>query len=290
MKNIGVLVYTHNRTDDARINMEIIRNIWKKSKYFQNVKIVHCFNGKRKWYPEKYLEDELIIQKNSWHFQGAADLIDAGISKFYKKYRNIDYLIVFAADTWLIDPNYLENLLTKFWKKKSVLATCRWGLPRRNDFSDVGMALDFFIIDLAWAKKYKMFPIGYKDFFDKYSDLILYQKGGNVALEKLLLARYIKAVSREEKSGGVARKNALDKIFIIKDREPVHSFINKEGFWIRKMYWPKMGLLTHHDPLSKKKILKQKKIGTGTNIKKLISSKDMSYFNGGVTKMKHNCN
>jgi hypothetical protein len=290
MKNIGVLIYTYNRTDDARINMEIIRNVWKKSKYFKNVKIIHCFNGEKKWYPEKYLEDELVIMKNTWHFQGAADLIDAGINKFNKKYRDIDYVIILAADTWLINPNYLENLLVKFWEKKSNLATCRWGLPKRNDFADVGIALDFFVVDLKWAKKYRMFPIGYKDFFEKYSDLILYQKGGNVMLEKLLLARYMKAVSGEEKSGGVARKKALEKIFVISNREPVHSRVDKDGFWIRNMYWPKMGLLTHHDPLSKKKIMRQKKISAGINIERLVNSKDLGYFNGGITKMKHNCN
>ncbi len=30
VKKIGVLIYTYNRTDDARINMEIIRNEWSR--------------------------------------------------------------------------------------------------------------------------------------------------------------------------------------------------------------------------------------------------------------------
>ena len=48
MKNIGVLIYTYNRVDDAKINMDIIRNVWEKSKYFENVKIIHSFNGGKK--------------------------------------------------------------------------------------------------------------------------------------------------------------------------------------------------------------------------------------------------
>lgn len=57
MKNIGVLIYTYNRIDDAMVNMDIIRNIWEKSKYFEDVKIIHSFNGEKSWYPKKELEE-----------------------------------------------------------------------------------------------------------------------------------------------------------------------------------------------------------------------------------------
>jgi hypothetical protein len=65
MKNIGVLIYTYNRTDDAKINMDIIRNVWEKSKYFEKIKIVHAFNGEKSWYAKKYLENDLVVMKNS---------------------------------------------------------------------------------------------------------------------------------------------------------------------------------------------------------------------------------
>ncbi len=290
MKNIGVLIYTYNRTDDAKINMDIIRNVWEKSKHFEDVKIVHSFNGKKTWYPKKYLENDLVVTKNSWHFQGASDLIDAGIKTFQKKHKNIDYVVVLASDTWLIKLAYIENILNKMKKDNLYLATCPWGLPERNEIRDVGMAVDFFIVDLKWATKYKMFPINYADFYKKYEELFLYQKGGNVMLEKLLYARYLEAVSREEKSGGVARKKAIKKLHELKDREPVHSRIDKEGYWIRNMYWAKMGLLSYHDPTPKKKILKKNNVVVGKNIEKLLQSRDLSYYNNGTTKMQHNCN
>lgn len=290
MKNIGVLIYTYNRTDDAKINMDIIRNVWEKSEHFDDVKIVHSFNGKKEWYQKKYLENDLVVTKNSWHFQGAADLIDIGIKTFWKKYKAINYIIVLASDTWLIKPAYIANILSKMKKENQYLATCRWGLPERNDIRDVGMAVDFFIVDLKWASKYKMFPIDYSDFYRKYEELLLYQKGGNVMLEKLLYARYLKAVSRKENFGGVARKEAIKKLLDLKDREPVHSHINEEGYWIRSMYWPKMGLLSHHDPAPKKKILRKNNIRSGKSIKRLMKSDNLSYFNNGTTKMKHNCN
>lgn len=290
MKNIGVLIYTYNRVDDAKINMDIIRNVWEKSKYFENVKIIHSFNGEKNWYPKKYLENDLVAIRNSWHFQGTSDLIDTGIKTFQKKYKNIDYVIVLASDTWLIKPDYLENILNEMKKNDQYLVTCPWGLPERNEIRDVGMAVDFFIVDLKWSTRYKMFPINYLDFYKKHEELFLYQKGGNVMLEKLLYARYLKAISLEENSGGVARKTAIKKLLDLKDREPVHSHIDKEGYWIRNMYWPKMGLLTHHEPEPKRNILKKKKISIGKNIKKLLESNDLSYYNNGVSKMKHNCN
>ena len=291
MKNIGVLIYTYNRVDDAKINMEVIRNVWKKSGHFEDVKIVHAFNGEKAWYPKKYLENELVIAKNSWHFQGASELIDAGMKTFQKKFKDVDYVIVLAADTWLVKPDYVADLLEKMQKENLYLTTCPWGLPERSRIYDVGMAVDFFIIDLKWATKYKMFPIKYSEFYKKYEDLFLYQTGATVMLEKLSFARYLKAVDRQEMpNGGYARKKAIEKMLVLKDRESVHSHIDGEGNWIRKMYWSKMGLLTHHEPLPKKKILKTKKISEGENIKKLLETHDLSYFNGGVSRMKHNAN
>ena len=46
MFNIGFLINTHNRVDDSRINMDLIRDLWQNSKLFGEIKIVHAFNGK----------------------------------------------------------------------------------------------------------------------------------------------------------------------------------------------------------------------------------------------------
>lgn len=39
---IGVLLYTFNRIDDAKINQEIIRNLWKTTDFLSDIKIVHA--------------------------------------------------------------------------------------------------------------------------------------------------------------------------------------------------------------------------------------------------------
>jgi hypothetical protein len=272
---IGVLLYTYDRVDDVRINMEIIRNVWKKSKMFQDVKIVHCYNGEKKRYPEKYLENDLVGLKNSGHFQGAAELIDAGIKVFNSKYKDLDYVFVLAADTWNVKVDYLEKIINKLIKKKLYLAACPWGTPKRNSFFDAGMSTDYFIFDWQWAKKYKTFPIDYVDFYKKFGDLFLYLKGANVMVEKLVFARFLKATFREFNNNNKLGLLASNKILRLTDREPVH--FNEK--WDRNFYWPKMGLLTHHEPAPKKKILKTLNISGGKYLNKLLNSGNLNYYN-----------
>ncbi len=290
MKHIGVLIYTYDRVDDAKINMEIVRNVWGTNEYFRHVTIVHAFNGEKEWYPNAYLEDELVTMKNSWHFQGASDLIDAGMQVFVEKYPDIDYVVVLAADTWLIDPSYVQGVVSKMEQGDSYIATCTWGLPDRNEINIMGMAVDFCIVDLRWARQYNMFPIQYGEFYKKYGELFLYQRGENVMLEKLMYARYLQALNREDNFGGVARKRGIEKMLMLTERESIHSHSDEKGFLHRNMYWPEMGLLTHHDPAPKKEILKVRNIAAGANVQKLLQSDDLSYYNGGTTQLEHNCN
>ena len=89
------------------------------------------------------------------------------------------------------------------------------------------------------------------------------------------------------------RKIANEYVYRMKEREPVHDertwFGIKKG---RKMFWSDLGLLTHHEPEPKKNILakfvaKQNtkaSVILGDYVHKLLSSKDLTYYNGGVTK------
>ena len=254
---LGVLIYTYNHVEDAKISMDIIKNIWQKSKIFSSIKIVHAYNGEKKWYAKKYKEDSLVRIKNSGHFQGASELIDVGIKELKERYSDIDYVFILASDTWLVKLEYIEKIIKKMIEGKLYLSTCSWGLPDRNNIFDVGMAVDLFVVDFSWALKFKMFPICYKKFKDKFGELFLYMKGGNVMLEKLTFSRFLQAIFKEYNDNNQLRYQVLGKMNILKDREPVHSHINDVGFWIRKEYWPKMGLLTHHDLKRKKRILKK---------------------------------
>ncbi|MCX6766648.1 MAG: hypothetical protein NT170_02605 [Candidatus Moranbacteria bacterium] len=275
---IGVVIYTFDRVDDAKINMEIIRNLWSKLPVFSDITIVHAYNGKKGWYPKKYLENSLVRMKNPGHFQGASDLIDAGTKILIQK-KDIDYVIVLASDTWLLKPEYIAKAINEMRKKDLYLATCPWGLPNRNDIRDVGVATDFFCLDIKWARKYKLFPLRYKEFYKKYGEYLLYKSGSNVMLEKLMLMRFMQAIRRVICSDNLYKAVAKEKIYWLSDREPVHSHINKRGLWVRKMLWEKIGLETSHDLLQKKKFLKKFDFCQGKNTKRLLGSKDLNYFN-----------
>lgn len=283
---IGVLIYTHNRVDDARINMEIVRNEWGRLNLFKKVKIIHAYNGKESWYPDKYLEDDLVRIKNSWHFQGASELLDAGMKKFASKYKDLDYVIVLAADTWLIKPKYIAKLINKMAVQKLLWATCSWGRKGQNEMRDVGAATDFFIFDFQWAMKYKMFPLKYESFKNKYEDLIFYYRGQHVMLEKLIYLRFNQAFRRQENKSYFLKHEPLNKILVMKDRE----FVHLSKFWKRKMFWPKIGLLSHHDPVSKRNILKKYEIRGGKYSNILKNSKNPDYYNLGLKKYKFSKN
>jgi len=284
---IGVLLYTYNRTDDARINQEIIRNVWSRCDLFKNVVIVHTFNGEKDWWPEKYLENELLYLPNPGHFVGAELLINEGIKCFTEKYPDTDYVITLAPDTWLVKPEYIENIITKLKKEDKYLATCAWGTKEKDNIWDIGMALDFSIFDLKWATRFDLFPIGYTEFSAKYSDLFYYQDK-LIYPERVLALRFKQAILKSVK---IPSENLLTKIceahiYRMKEREPVHDARNflgiiKKG---RKMYWPSIGLVTYHEPEPKREILKKMNLRLGEHANRLISSKDLSYYNQGTRK------
>ncbi len=290
MKNVGVLIYTYNRVDDARVSMEIIRHIWEKEGLFEDVKIVHAYNGEDEWYFEKGDENSLVRIENSWHFQGASDLIDAGMEEFSVNYPDVEHIVVLASDTWLVDAGYIHNVIEKMKKENRRFATCSWGLPGREDFRDVGVAVDFFVIDASWARETTMFPIDYLSFYERNIEFMLYQRPGNIMLEKLVLARYFQAISKEKDIHATLRHDAKAGYLDLVERNPIHSHIDEQGEWHRNFYWPKMGLLTHHDPRDKQSILRDLNISAGEHTERLVNSSDLKYFNAGVKKMPFSSN
>ncbi len=280
--DIGILLYTHDRVEDACINQELIRNVWEKSGLFGSITIVHAYNGKKPWYPKKYLEDVLIRRSNPGHFQGAAELIDAGIQTFHKRLPNVRYVVVLAADTWLLLPSYVSKRIQTMQQKHRWLACSPWDVPQEREIPEVGISLDFFIVDMAWDRRNRIFPLSYKQFYDRFADLLLYVKGSNVSAEKLFFARYVRACGKEYGRDVGKRIYGLSKLLVFKERRPVHSHINKQGFWIRKHFWPKIGLLTYHDPAAKQKAFQTFPKFAGTHAEKFRIIKSLSYFNRHV--------
>ena len=276
---VGVLLYTYNRIDDARINLEIIRNVWQKHLFFRDVVIVHAFNGEKKWWPKKYLENNLIQLKNGGHFAGAVSLMDAGVECFAKKHPKVDYVVTLAADTWLVKPSYLEKIIKAMAAKEKYFAATPWANVRNGNIFTFGASLDFNIIDVRWATKHKLFPMRYEEFRDKYSDLLFYQDT-QAYPERVILARFKEAIMRL----GLPSENLVGRLakaylYIIKEREPVHAHN-----WRRKMYWPAMGLITHHEPQPKQKALKTWELSLGKYGNAFLKAKKLDYYNNSFRK------
>ena len=285
---IGVLIYTYNRIDDARINMEIIRNVWAKNEILKNITIVHTYNGDEEWYKEKYLEDDLIRLKNQGHFKGAENLIDEGMRVFKEKHPDIDYIITLASDTWLVKPDYVASLIRDMQTEKKYLATCSWGTKKETNMFKIGMSLDFFILDAKWSNSISLFPLGYSQFREQYGDIFDYQDI-TIYPERVLAFRFKRAIQKsiEIPSENLIKKVTYSYIRHIKEREPVHIFTG--GFFTskkqeRQMYWSELGLFTHHNSVDKQKLLKAWNLSLGEYGKNFIESHDLSYFNKGHTK------
>lgn len=286
MKKIDLLVviYTFDRTFDARVNQEIIRNHWGKSGFFGDIKIIHAFNGSSEWYPKKYLEDVVLRRKNLGHFAGAADLIDAGFKEARKRYPKYEYGVVLAADTWILEPKYIAGLIERMSLEGQRWATCPWGQKGNDEYKQVGAATDFFVLDMKWADKYKMLPLCYQEFFDKYAEL-LYYHGSNISVEKLVFGRFVMATRREQNissTTGLHRAVGAN-LLTMEERRPVHP--SKSG-WERRAYWPKMGLATHHDLEPKQEVLRKYKIA-GESIKLLTSAKKLDGLNYDHLAVRH---
>lgn len=283
-------MYTYNRTDDAYINMEIIRNIWKKIDLLKDVIIIHAFNGQKEWWSEKYLEDELLYLDNPGHFAGAEILINEGVKTFQEKYPDIDYVIVLASDTWLVKPEYVEEIIIGMEREEKYFATAVWGTKMTTDIWKKGAAMDFNIFDLKWATKSDLFPIQFREFAEKYTDLFFYNNQ-TVYLEIVFMVRFRQAISRSIKisSDNILKAVAESHVYRMKEREPVHIYGKENTFfkneeYRRTMYWPKIGLITHHDPVPKQKILKEWKLELGKHADTFLTAKDVSYYNRGLDK------
>jgi hypothetical protein len=268
--------------------MEIIRTVWSKNNFLKDIIIVHSFNGNKEWWPEKYLEDDLLYLDNPGHFAGAEILLNKGMEYFSEKYSDVDYVVILASDTWLLKPEYLEKIILSMQKDEKYLATCPWGTKEKDNMWNIGMAIDFCIVNLKWAMKYEWFPIRYQKFVEKYSEIFNY-RDEIVFLERVFALRFRQAILKSVKipSENLWKKVAESYIYRMKDREPVHNEQKLFGVRIskyRKMYWKAIGLLTHHEPAPKRTILRKMNIISGKYTQKLIEAKDLSYYNSGVQK------
>jgi GT2 family glycosyltransferase len=125
MTKLGHLLYTYSNVDDARIQQEISKQLYAER--FDGVQLVHTYTGKPEWGYEQYLEDELIVMENRGHFRGAADHLAAGLRYFMEHGdQDVRYVLVAAADSWILDAAYLQKIIKTMERDGQVLAVSSW--------------------------------------------------------------------------------------------------------------------------------------------------------------------
>jgi len=262
---LGVCIYTYDKIKEACIQMEIIRELWWK--YFSEIKIVHTYNWRKKDHEKKYLEDEIIYMENPWHYKWAADMIDKWVERLLKY--DLDYIIVNACDTRRIKPEIIEKIIK--WMKDSwkVIWTCprsfKW--ENQNNWRWVWLATDTFILDVKREREYKIFPLRWNEFHDKYIDFIRYLWRNNVSVEGLLASRFISACSRIKMySNSELWPIADNLIYFLNERIPTLISTTERNFDT-----PELWLFTNHNLWIKKEILKTNNLILWKYTKEFIS-------------------
>ena len=271
---MGHLIYSHQHLDDARIQQEIAKNLYRKE--FGDCFVVHAHNGKEEFGYKKYLEDELIITENRGHFQGAVDLINAGLFYFDKhKKEGLKYVLVTAADTWCLDPKFIKKVIQEMEEKEQVVAVSSWMVDMYKKIK--GFSTDFFIVDLEWNRKSKVWPLDYIGFKKKFIDIFAlfysqpFVEGAfQYAFQKHILNTY-------ENNDTWRNRNKLVRRII--EREPIHKTGADGMTQVRQDDWPEIGLYTNPDGKTKKKALEKLGLELGEYSKKLVGSSDISYYN-----------
>jgi hypothetical protein len=266
---LGHLIYSYHHLDDVKIQEEISKNLYAKE--FGGVFLVHAHNGQTSFGYKKYLEDKLIKIPNRGHFQGAVDLINAGLAYFSsQRIKGLRYVLVTAADTWCLDVKFIKKLVLEMEKNGQVLAASSWGTSRPKEKLS-GFSTDFFIIDLEWNRKSKLWPLDYPGFKNKFQDAIalMYQQAtvelaAQYKYQKYFVDNYV------DNDVWLTRNRLMRRIV---EREPVHA----NGR--RRADWPKIGLYTNPEPTTKKQALKKLGYNFGQYSEKLIKSKNLSYYN-----------
>jgi hypothetical protein len=152
-----------------------------------------------------------------------------------------------------------------------VLAACSWGKAVYPE-PPAGLSTDFFIIDIEWNRKAKLFPLNYENFKKKFADYF-YIQFRQPTLEYALQYAFQKYFATTYKDNEVWRMRNK-RLRRITEREPIHT---PQGN--RKDSWPKIGLYTSPNPEEKKVALKKIGFDFGNYSHKLVTSKTTTYYN-----------
>ena len=290
--DVAVLISSHDRTDDARVNMEIIRASWPAE--LGDVLLVHAINGPRHWRP--YLEDRtLVVPPGSSHFAGAAQLIDAGTALIGQEHPGVRYVVSVASDTWLYRPARVRDVIEQMRAEDRRLAAARFevsdrahGVRRQRGDDELlpgtGLTTDFFIVDLPWALEFGLLPLDLAGFVQRFGPILNYFQE-IVLLERHVEGMFLGAVRRylertgspKDGLGSEGLRQARRLLRLLHERPIDDSGRTAPA---HKGHWPQLGLITIEDPPTKQGELRGvARLGGGPTLDRFLADDDLSWFN-----------
>lgn len=298
--DVGVIIASYDRVDDARASLEIFRQVWPRETRFEHLPVVHAFNGLTHWWPAPYLEDRLVaVPRQRTHFSGAASLLDAGVAEMRQAFPSVRHAVVLAGDVWLYSPRWVGEVVDEMRATGQRLCTARWRITPDVDRLSTssgasgllptdGLACDFFIVDLAWACTWRLFPLEYATFLQRFAPLLNYAQEMPF-LERHLAGKFLGAVREEMASAasskdpwGSAGPRRADRCLRVMHERP----IDPDGCTApsHKGHWPQIGLVTAEDPRAKRQVLSQRPELRGPTLDRLREEQDTSWWNAASSR------
>ncbi|AXF01098.1 hypothetical protein [Paraburkholderia hospita] len=280
---VVVCLTSFNRTDCARISMEIIKLNWPRK-----WPVVHaCADASY----TRYIEDILVMREPKPLTRGAHDLLVASIKTAVTKLK-ADYVIHLEADTWIFDQNVIVRYLERLEKSPhAVVAASSWSTDRVPEWSrsdDIRRRLRARLA--LWLRRCGS-RYGIRDrkslstqfFIAKSTPAMLdvirsLHPGDRDILEKRLYEGVIQRFGRRAVLG-------------MDEREPVHPGFRDvcEPLSLVCHHWPSAADAPRHDAFDrlrgKKEWLQAANLRThGPHMKRLLSDTDLSYYNGDAKR------
>lgn len=217
---LASVIITYNRVEEAKAQMDIIREIWQPM--FKKIDIYHEFNGNKSWYTKKYKEDFLHRHKTMSHFVGAQHMLNQGIKHVLESGKEYDYIIVASADAWFYNPNKLKKVILTCRKKEAQLAASLW--------AGFLLGTEFFIMTPNLARR--IFPLKFTQLTSRY---------------KLIQWAHL------SKIGILETIFTLQVIRVLKNPKKIYLIPGRRAVWPTNRFWSPDFYASHHDRNQRKK-------------------------------------
>ena len=280
---VVVCLTSFNRTDCARISMEIVKLNWP-----HKWPVVHACADPAY---TRYIEDILVMREPKPLTRGALDLLVASMQTAVEKLK-ADYIVHLEADTWVFDQNVILRYLERLDEDPhAMIAASSWSTDRVPEWSRSHDPRRRLRARLALLLRRVGSRYGIRD-RKSLSTQFFIAKSTPAMLDLLLSLRpddgdILEKLLYEAVTGRFGHRAVLG----MHEREPVHPQFRDvcEPLSLVCHHWPSAADAPGPDAFDrlrgKKEWLQAARLTThGPHMKRLLSEADLRYYNGDAKR------